>query len=70
MSEWQRNKKTGTRTRDLGHGLVLQVAPAWPRYTIAVFDRELVTPAKTPGEGKRRAERAARRWLHEALLKL
>ena len=71
MSGWKRSKTTGDRSLDLGHGLILRVErQGGQEYDVLVFGRELVTPAKTPDEGKRRAEVAARRWLHEALLNL
>lgn len=78
MSEWTKNTHSGARRRNLGHGLELAV---WyeaverlpynaPHYNVNVFGRQLVTRSDTIEDGQRRAEAVARRWLHEALLKL
>lgn len=78
ISGWTRNRKNDRRTRDLGHGLALTVwqevdediPPSKPKYNVVVFGQRLVTRAVSITEGKRRAERAARRWMYEALLRL
>lgn len=78
MVRWTRDPRSGDRRLDLGHGLSLHVwyeglqrLPAnAPKYNISVFGRRLVTRSADIPEAKRRAEHAARRWMHEALLKL
>lgn len=73
---WRKTPR-GDRVRRLPHGLVLRIwrEPDHPRagapqYAISVFGQRLVTPSETTADAKRRAEDAARRWMHEALLKL
>lgn len=76
-TKWRQNR-CGDRRRELGHGLVLtiwyesneRVPSGAPGYNVGVFGQRLVTRAADVKEAKRRAEVAARRWLHEALLKL
>lgn len=77
MGRWTRNS-SGRRRLELGHGLELLI---WeerlitlrrgePRFNISVFGQVLVTRSDNLQEAKRRAEDAARRWMHEVLLRL
>lgn len=69
-SKWRREKSSGASVAALGHGLRLRVVPEGDKFLVYVFGQQLVTPAKSRTEGKRRAVTVAYSWLSEARLRM
>lgn len=74
MAQWKRDRH-GTETLDLGHGLrasvyyegIERLGVDEPKYNVMVFGARLAKRTASLDEGKKIAERAATRWLRDAI---
>lgn len=78
MTEWKQQKYGDGEYLDLGHGLQLSVSYEGmsrltenePKYNVTIFGARLMKRMAGKEEGRKLAERTARRWLESALEQL